>query len=75
MQLDYSVSSTTGNATGVKAEINLPDWVYGVSNFVGTVHVPVANFVFTNTPGSKKLTINFVSPLASGSTGVLASSE
>ncbi|MBX7240384.1 MAG: T9SS type A sorting domain-containing protein [Bacteroidia bacterium] len=71
MQLNYSVSSTTGNATGVKIEIPVPDAVYSVSNFAGTAHAPVSNFVFNNTPGSKKLTINFISPLASGSNGVL----
>ncbi|MBK8054866.1 MAG: hypothetical protein IPK35_16750 [Saprospiraceae bacterium] len=71
MQVDYAISSTTGSATGVKAVINLPDWIHSVSDFVGTVHAPVGNFVFSNTPGSKKLTINFVSPLSSGSTGVL----
>jgi hypothetical protein len=68
---DYAISSTTGSATGVQAIVNLPDWIYNVSDFVGTVHAPVSNFVFSNTPGSKKLTINFVSPLSSGSTGVL----
>lgn len=71
MQLNYSVSSTTGNATGVKIEIPMPDYVFNVNNFVGTVHAPVSNFVFDNTAGAKKLTINFVSPLASGSNGVL----
>ncbi|WP_310589118.1 SdrD B-like domain-containing protein, partial [Runella aurantiaca] len=71
LQLDYSISSTTGNASGVKAVINLPDNIYGVSDFVGTTHAPVANFVFTNTVGAKKLTITFVDPLPSGSTGVL----
>ncbi|MBK8054871.1 MAG: hypothetical protein IPK35_16775 [Saprospiraceae bacterium] len=71
MQLDYAISSTTGNATGVKAEINLPDWIVGVRDFVGTGHAPVSNFIFSNTPGSKKLTINFISPLSSGSAGVL----
>jgi hypothetical protein len=71
MQLDYSVSSTTGNATGVTAVINLPDNIYGLANYVGTVHAPISNFVFDDTPGAKKLTITFVSPLASGSTGVL----
>jgi len=71
MQVDYAISSTTGSATGVQAVINLPDWIHSVSDFVGTVHAPVSNFVFSNTPGSKRLTINFVSPLSSGSTGVL----
>ena len=71
MQLNYSVSSTTGNATGVKIEIPIPDYAFDVNNFVGTVHAPISNFVFNNTPGAKKLTINFVSPLASGSNGVL----
>lgn len=71
MQVNYAVSSTTGNATGVKALINLPDNIYGLSNYVGTVHAPVSNFVFDDTPGAKKLTITFVSPMASGSTGVL----
>lgn len=71
MQLNYSVSSTTGNATGVKIEVPLPDEVYDVSNFVGTTHAPIANFVFNNISGAKELTINFISPLASGSNGVL----
>lgn len=71
MQLNYAVSSTTGNATGVKIEIPIPDYAFDVNNFVGTSHAPVGNFVFNNTPGAKKLTINFVSPLASGSNGVL----
>ncbi|WP_162793559.1 SdrD B-like domain-containing protein [Runella rosea] len=71
LQLDYSVSSTTGNASNVKAVINLPDNIYTVGEFVGTTHAPVANFVFTNTVGAKKLTINFINPVPSGSTGVL----
>lgn len=71
MQLNYSVSSTTGNATGVKIEIPMPDYVFNVNNFVGTTHAPIGNFVFNNTAGAKKLTINFISPLASGSNGVL----
>jgi len=71
MQLDYSVSSTTGNATNVSAVINLPDNIYGLGNYVGTVHAPSSNFVFDDTPGAKKLSISFISPLASGSTGVL----
>ncbi|QMW04464.1 hypothetical protein [Spirosoma foliorum] len=54
MQLDYSISSTTGNASGVKAVINLPDYIVNAGNFVGTVHAPAANFVFDNTPGAKK---------------------
>lgn len=71
LQLNYSVSSTTGNATGVKAIINLPDNIGDVRNFVGNADAPVSNFVFDNTLGSKTLTITFISPLSSGSTGVL----
>ena len=71
MQLNYSVSSTTGNASGVKAVINLPDDIIDVTGFVGTTHAPIANFVFDNTPGAKKITINFIEPVPSGSTGVL----
>ncbi|MBB3842159.1 hypothetical protein FHS57_006190, partial [Runella defluvii] len=71
LQLNYSVSSTTGNASNVKAVINLPDNIYTVGEFVGTTHAPVANFVFTNTVGAKKLTITFINPVPSGSTGVL----
>lgn len=71
MQLNYSVSSTTGNASGVKIEIPMPDYVFSVNNFVGTTHAPIANFVFNNTVGAKKLTINFVNPVPSGSNGVL----
>lgn len=72
MQLDYSMSSTTSpNISGVKIEIPLPDFIQNVNSFVGTTHAPASNFVFTNTPGSKKLTINFVDPVATGSNGVL----
>lgn len=71
MQLDYSVSSTTGNASGVQAVIHLPDNIIDVANFAGTTHAPAGNFVFDNTPGAKKLTINFIEPVPSGSTGVL----
>ena len=71
MQLDYAVSSTTGSANGVQAVINLPDYIFTISDIVGTVHAPASNFVFTDTPGAKKLTINFIDPLPSGSSGVL----
>ncbi len=71
MRLDYSISSTTGNASGVKAVVNLPDYIIDALNFAGTTHAPAANFVFDNTPGAKKVTINFIDPVPSGSTGVL----
>ena len=71
VRLNYSISSTTGNATGVKAVLNLPDDVRNVANLVGTVHAPIGNFVFDGTPGAKKLTINFIEPVPSGSTGVI----
>ena len=71
LQLSYSVSSTTGNASGVQAVINLPDNIRELTSYVGTIHAPTTNFVFTSTPGAKKLTITFVDPVASGSTGVL----
>ncbi len=72
MQLDYAISSTTSpNISGVKIEIPLPDFIENLTGFVGTSHAPASNFVFTNTPGAKKLTINFVNPVATGSSGVL----
>lgn len=72
MQLDYAISSTTiPNISGVKIEIPLPDLIQNVTGFVGTSHAPASNFVFTNTPGAKKLTINFINPVPTGSTGVL----
>jgi cytochrome c biogenesis protein CcdA len=43
MQLNYSVSSTTGNASGVKAVINIPDFVHVVGGFVGTTDAPAGN--------------------------------
>jgi large repetitive protein len=71
LQLAYSISSVTGNASGVKAVINLPDEIIGIQNLLGTVHAPVANFVFANTAGAKKITITFIEPVPSGSTGIL----
>lgn len=71
IQLNYAVSSTTGNASGVKIDIPMPDYVFSVRDFIGTTHAPIANFVFNNTVGAKKLTINFVNPVPSGSNGVL----
>ena len=71
VKLNYSISSTTGNANGVKAVLNLPDDVADATNFVGTNLAPASNFVFDNTFGAKKVTINFVDPVPSGSTGVL----
>ena len=71
LQLYYAVSSTTGNAQGVKVTVSLPDNIYDVSNFVGSTHAPTSNFVFSNITGNKKLTITFLSPVASGSNGVL----
>lgn len=72
-QLAYSVSSTTGGITGAKIVVDLPDGadVYSVGDYVGTVHAPIANFVPGVFSGDRKLTINFVSPLSSGSTGTL----
>jgi uncharacterized repeat protein (TIGR01451 family) len=71
LQLAYSVSSVTGNAAGVKAVIQLPDEIISIQNLLGTIHAPIANFVFTNTAGAKKVTITFVDPVPSGSTGIL----
>ena len=71
MQLNYAVSSTTGSASGVKIIIPLPDEIHEATSFTGTSHAPSNNFVFDGTPGSKKLSITFVEPLPSGSTGVL----
>ncbi len=71
IQLSYAISSVTGNASGVKAVIQLPDAILGMENLLGTVHAPVANFVFTNTAGAKKVTITFIEPVPSGSTGIL----
>ncbi|MDF7819382.1 SdrD B-like domain-containing protein [Runella sp. MFBS21] len=72
MKLNYSVSSTTGSASGVKITIPMPDYVDDeLSGISGTTHAPAGNFVFTTTPGAKKLTINFIDPVPSGSTGVL----
>ncbi|GAB3991203.1 hypothetical protein GCM10028807_20800 [Spirosoma daeguense] len=71
MEMKYSASSTTTSITGAKMVLNLPDQIIAADNFVGTTHAPVANFVFTNTPGAKKLEINFISPLPSGSNGTL----
>jgi len=71
MQLDYAVSSTTGSASGVKIEIPVPDYINDASGFVGTVHAPTSNFVWSGTAGAKKLTITFVDPVAAGSTGTL----
>ncbi|HNP52968.1 MAG TPA: SdrD B-like domain-containing protein, partial [Ferruginibacter sp.] len=71
LQLYYAVSSTTGNAQGVKVTVSLPDNIYDVSNFVGSTHAPASNFVFSNITGNKKLTISFINPVASGSNGVL----
>ncbi len=73
-QLAYSVSSTTAGITGAKIVIDLPDGadVYAVGDYVGTIHAPIANFVYSApVGGDKKLTINFISPLSSGSTGTL----
>jgi uncharacterized repeat protein (TIGR01451 family) len=71
MQLNYSVSSTTGSASGVKITIDLPDYIYTAEGMVGTIHAPVGNFVYSGTTGAKKLTITFIDPVPSGSTGVL----
>jgi len=72
MQLDYAISSTTiPNISGVKIEIPLPDLIENLTGFVGTTHAPAGNFVFTGTPGAKKLTVNFTDPVATGSSGVL----
>lgn len=71
MQLNYSVSSTTGSANGVKITIPLPDEIDDAAAVTGTSHAPTSNFVFSNVTGAKKMTINFVNPVASGSTGVL----
>ena len=71
MKLRYTISSTTGSASGVKIVVNIPDYIYDTSAFVGTVHAPASNFVFSNTPGAKKLTINFVDPVVSGANGIL----
>jgi uncharacterized repeat protein (TIGR01451 family) len=71
LQLAYSISSVTGNASGVKAVIQLPDEIIGIQDLLGTIHAPIANFVFTNTVGAKKVTITFIEPVPSGSTGIL----
>ena len=71
VRLNYSISSTTGNATGVKAVLNLPDDIRSMENIVGTSLAPTSNFVFDGTPGAKKVTITFVDPVPSGSTGVI----
>lgn len=71
MQMKYSASSTTTSITGAKMVLNLPDQIIAADSYVGTVHAPISNFVFTNTPGAKKLTITFISPLPSGSNGTL----
>lgn len=71
MQLNYSVSSTTGSANGVKITIPLPDEINDAVAVTGTSHAPTSNFVFSNVTGAKKITINFIDPVASGSTGVL----
>jgi large repetitive protein len=71
LQLNYAVSSVTGNASGVKVVLNLPDEILNMQNLLGTVHAPIANFVFTNTVGAKKVTITFINPVPSGSAGVL----
>ena len=71
-QLNYAVSSTTGSANNVKIVVDLPDGndIYQLEDLVGTTHAPTGNFVYTAGP-DKKLTITFVTPLSSGSTGVL----
>ena len=72
MQLNYAISSTTApNVSGVKIEVTVPDFIYDAQGFVGTSHAPVSNFSFNNVAGAKKLTITFVNPVATGSTGVL----
>ncbi|MFT3679694.1 MAG: SdrD B-like domain-containing protein [Ferruginibacter sp.] len=70
LQLNYSVSSTTGSAIGMKATIDLPDNILMAGSFVGTVDAPASSFVYTSS-GDKKIVIPFNSPLASGSSGVL----
>ncbi|AYQ35785.1 SdrD B-like domain-containing protein [Runella sp. SP2] len=72
MQLDYSISSTTApNVSGVKIEVAVPDFINSMEGLSGTTQAPLANFSFNNTPGAKKLTITFVNPVPTGSTGVL----
>ena len=72
MALNYTISDTqTGSVSGVVATISLPDFINDATGFVGTDHALASSFVFNNTPGNKKLTINFVDNVPTGSSGVL----
>ncbi|MFN8344291.1 MAG: hypothetical protein U0X91_04780 [Spirosomataceae bacterium] len=72
MQPDYTISGTTApNTARAKIRIPLPDLIENLTGFVGTSHAPANNFVFTNTPRAKKLTINFINSVPTGANGIL----